>query len=117
MLEDSGAGTAAGTGAAVGHVAVKLGVEGAVEVGYWTAAEARGRGLASRALEATVQWVFAGGTPAPVAQLDLLHSGGNDASCRVAERCGFAFAELLPARPPAFPGEGHRHVRRRPGRP
>ena len=43
-------GGAEGFTAAVGHVTVKIGNDGSAEVGYWTAAEVRRRGLASRAL-------------------------------------------------------------------
>ena len=47
---------------------------------------------------------------------DLFHAVGNHASCRVAERCGFGFEAAPAARPPAFPAEGHLHVRHRPTR-
>ncbi|MDV9188872.1 GNAT family N-acetyltransferase [Streptomyces sp. SR27] len=112
VLEDGGG----GFGAAVGHVSVRLREEGSAEVGYWAAAEVRGRGLASRALEAAVEWVFAKELPVPVVRLDLFHAVGNHASCRVAERCGFGFEAVLPAQPPTFPTEGHLHVRRKPAR-
>ncbi|MFG3280319.1 GNAT family N-acetyltransferase [Streptomyces sp. NPDC048111] len=110
VVEDGGTGVAT----ALGHVTVKTGKDGSAEVGYWTAAEARGRGLASRALESVVQWAFSDRAPLSVARLDLLHSVGNRASCRVAERCGFALQTILPAQPPAFPTEGHLHVRHKP---
>ncbi|OLZ62787.1 hypothetical protein AV521_40935 [Streptomyces sp. IMTB 2501] len=100
-----------GFGAAVGHVTVKLKDEGSAEVGYWTAAEVRGRGLASRALEALVRWVFSKESPVPAVRLDLLHAVGNHASCRVAARCDFGLEAVLPAQLPAFPTEGHLHVR------
>ncbi|MGT2525906.1 GNAT family N-acetyltransferase [Streptomyces nojiriensis] len=103
-----------GFGAAIGHVTVKLGDEGSAEVGYWTAAEVRGRGLASRALETVVQWVFGNESPVAPVRLSLFHAVGNQASCRVAERCGFELEALLPAQPPAFPTEGHLHVRHKP---
>ncbi|MGW5781215.1 GNAT family N-acetyltransferase [Streptomyces sp. NPDC003863] len=108
VLEDDGA----GFGPPVGHVAVKPSGEGSVEVGYWTAAEVRGRGVASRALEAAVRWVLAE-RPAgpPVARFELFHAVDNAASCRVADRCGFALEAVLPAQPPTFPTEGHLHVR------
>ncbi|MFF8911682.1 GNAT family N-acetyltransferase [Streptomyces olivaceoviridis] len=107
VLEDGGEGFAA----AVGHVTVKIGNDSSAEVGYWTAAEARGRGLASRALEAVARWAFSERSPIAVARLDLLHAVGNRASCRVAGRCGFELEAILPAQPPAFPTEGHLHVR------
>ncbi|MFE7117092.1 GNAT family N-acetyltransferase [Streptomyces sp. NPDC057654] len=110
VTEDAGE----GFGAAVGHVVVKVADEGSAEVGYWSATEGRSRGLVSRALEAAVRWVFSEAFPVSVVRLDLLHAVGNHGSCRVAERCGFAFAAILPPQPPAFPKEGHLHVRHRP---
>jgi len=76
------------------------------EVGYWTASWARGRGVAPRAVTALSRWAF--DRVPEVARLDLLHQVDNVASCRVAQKCGFAFQEVLPARPP-FPLDGHRH--------
>lgn len=84
----------------------------AAEVGYWTAADARGRGVAPRALEAVTGWAFTRFAPAGLTCLELLHQVDNPASCRVAEKTGYDFVEVLPARPP-FPLDGHRHVRRR----
>ncbi|WP_225802434.1 GNAT family N-acetyltransferase [Streptomyces sp. NK15101] len=107
VLADDGA----GFGPPVGHVGVRLNDDGAAEVGYWTAAEARGRGLASRALEAAVRWVLTEGSALPVARLELFHAVDNSASCRVADRCGFDLEAVLPAQPPVFPTEGHLHVR------
>ncbi|MEH1099912.1 GNAT family N-acetyltransferase [Micromonospora sp. CPCC 205561] len=78
------------------------------EVGYWTAAPARGRGVAPHALVALTGWAFAR-FPA-LRRLDLLHQVDNPASCRVAVKAGYAFQEVLPARPP-FPRDGHRHAR------
>ncbi|HEX7304908.1 GNAT family N-acetyltransferase [Lentzea sp.] len=91
----------------LGHVVVKA---AAAEVGYWTAAAARGRGVATRALEAVSHWAF---QTLELPRLGLVHAAGNHASCRVAVKCGFALHEVLPAAPPAFPSEGHRHVRSR----
>ncbi|GGQ95154.1 GNAT family N-acetyltransferase [Kitasatospora griseola] len=108
VQEDGGA----GFGPPVGHVNMKVRAEGVAEVGYWTAARGRGRGLASRALEAVVGWALAEGSAVPVARLELFHAVGNHASCGVADRCGFDLEAVLPAQPPAFPNEGHLHVRR-----
>ncbi|MGC4892850.1 GNAT family N-acetyltransferase [Micromonospora sp. DT31] len=85
----------------------------AAEVGYWTAAPARGRGVAPRAVEAVTGWAFARFAAAGLTHLELLHQVDNPASCRVAEKSGYAFVEVLPARPP-YPRDGHRHVRRLP---
>ena len=95
----------------LGHVAVKVVTAGVAEVGYWTAAQVRGRGVAARALEITSQWALRTQRLVRLTRLDLLHAEDNVASCRVAEKCGFALRELLPAAPPAFPAKGHRHAR------
>lgn len=96
--------------APLGHVVVKVGAAGAGEVGYWTAAPARGRGIACRALETVSRWALDAQQIVPLTRLDLLHAEGNAASCRVAEKCGFVLHELLSPAPPAFPASGHRHV-------
>lgn len=100
----------------VGNVALKYPAPGSVgaEVGYWTAARARGRGVAPRALGALTDWAFEAFAGDGLVRLDLLHQVGNDASCRVAEKGGYGFAEVVPARPP-WPRDGHRHVRLRTG--
>ncbi|ATY14186.1 GNAT family N-acetyltransferase [Amycolatopsis sp. AA4] len=92
----------------LGHVVVKVRGAGTAEVGYWTAAPARGRGIAARALETTSRWAFGAQR---LNRLDLLHAEDNPASCRVAEKCGYVLREVLPPAPPEFPGSGHRHVR------
>jgi RimJ/RimL family protein N-acetyltransferase len=98
----------AGTTTPLGHVAAKGLGPGTrpAEIGYWIAAEARGRGIAPAAVSAVADWVLQ-----RVHRLELLHSVDNHASCRVAEKSGFAFASFLPAHPPRFPDEGHVHVR------
>lgn len=106
VLQDGGA----GFGPPVGHVNVRLTDEGSAEVGYWTAAEARGKGVASRALQAAVRWFLAGGAAPRVARVELFHAVGNQASCRVAERSGFPLEAVVPARPPTFASQGHLHV-------
>jgi len=96
----------------LGHVVVKTGSAGTAEVGYWTAAHARGRGIAARAVDTLSHWALSTQDVVALTQLELLHASGNHASCRVAVKCGYALHDLLPASPPAFPNEGHRHVRR-----
>ncbi|MGW6306727.1 GNAT family N-acetyltransferase [Streptomyces niveus] len=98
-------------GRLVGNVALKRGADRRAEVGYWTAAGARGRGIAPRALEALTGWAF-GALPG-VTRLELLHQVDNAASCRVAEKTGYVYRRTLPARPP-FPLDGHEHVREAP---
>ncbi|WP_405687430.1 GNAT family N-acetyltransferase [Streptomyces sp. NBC_00057] len=87
---------------------------GSAEVGYWTAARARGRGIAPRALGALTDWAFEAFAGDGLVRLDLLHQVDNEASCRVAEKSGYGFAEVLPARPP-WPLDGHRHAREHTG--
>ncbi|MFD2765245.1 GNAT family N-acetyltransferase [Micromonospora eburnea] len=96
----------------VAHVLVKEVAPGrpAAEVGYWTAAPARGRGVAPRAVDAVSDWAFARFAATGLTRLELLHQVDNAASCRVAEKSGYVFQDVLPARPP-FPRDGHRHVR------
>ncbi|SFX79397.1 GNAT family N-acetyltransferase (plasmid) [Streptomyces atratus] len=81
------------------------------EVGYWTAAHARGQGVAPRALEALTSWAFDVFAGVGLKRLDLLHQVDNLASCRVAEKARYGFHQVLPARPP-FPRDGHLHIRR-----
>lgn len=97
----------------VGQVVLKTAGPGAptAEVGYWTAAHARGRGVAPRALLALTDWAFAAFAATGLSRLELLHQADNEASCRVAEKTGYALAGVLPAAPPAFPLDGHRHLR------
>ncbi|WP_328347001.1 GNAT family N-acetyltransferase [Micromonospora sp. NBC_00421] len=83
------------------------------EVGYWTAGPARGRGVAPRAVDTVSRWAFTRFTATGLRRLELLHQVDNPASCRVAQKSGYAFVEVLPARPP-FPRDGHRHVRHHP---
>lgn len=84
------------------------------EVGYWTTAAARGRGVAPRALTALTDWAFTSFAEQGLARLELLHQVDNEASCRVAEKCGYALARVIPALPPGYPLEGHVHVREAP---
>ncbi|MFG3229506.1 GNAT family N-acetyltransferase [Kitasatospora sp. NPDC048194] len=107
-------------GALVGNVVLKRGTPGGetAEVGYWTVARARGRGVAPRAVQALTAWAFEVFAEDGLLRIDLLHAGDNDASCRVAEKSGYAFTEIVPAFPP-YPLDGHRHTRKRldgPGR-
>ena len=81
------------------------------EVGYWTAAHARGRGVASRSLEAMTRWAFDTFGGDGLQRLDLLHQADNVGSCGVARKAGYAFDRILPASPPAFPLDGHLHAR------
>ncbi|MFF1905218.1 GNAT family N-acetyltransferase [Kitasatospora sp. NPDC058218] len=60
--------------------------DGLAMVGYWMLPAARGRGLATRATLAVTRWGIA---TADTRRIEIAHAVGNDASCRVAERCGY----------------------------
>ncbi|GAA2954242.1 GNAT family N-acetyltransferase [Kitasatospora cinereorecta] len=106
-------------GELVGNLALKRPVADAesAEAGYWTSAAARGRGVASRALGALTDWAFTAFAGEGLRRLELLHQVDNEASCRVAEKSGYALAEVVPALPPQYPLDGHRHVRHAPPAP
>ena len=61
--------------------------QGSAEVTYWVLASARGWGVAPRAVERLLAWAF---TDLGLHRLTLMHSTANEASCRVATKCGFA---------------------------
>lgn len=54
---------------------------------YWLALNARGQGIAARALATVATWAFA---EQSLHRLELGHRVDNPASCRVATRAGFA---------------------------
>jgi RimJ/RimL family protein N-acetyltransferase len=61
-------------------------MRGVIEVGYWLFPQARGRGLATRAVRAVAREAFASGLWRIEANVRI----GNDASERVLERAGFS---------------------------
>ncbi|WP_161163320.1 GNAT family N-acetyltransferase [Streptomyces sp. SID5910] len=73
----------------LGRVALREVVldDGVAEVAYWTTAAARGRGVAPRATTALARWAL---DEIGFQRLELMHSVANEASCRVAEKTGFA---------------------------
>lgn len=70
----------------VGFRALDL-AEGVGEAAYWVVPAARGRGVAPRALRAVTAWMF---DHVGLHRIELVHSTGNAASCRVAEKAGYA---------------------------
>lgn len=71
----------------------------AVEFGYWLGADARGRGLATRALQLAADAVVSRLRPS---RLELRTTIGNDPSERVAVRAGFE--RVGPEPPIEYPG-------------
>ncbi len=81
------------------------------EVGYWVAAPWRGQGIAPRALNAVCEWAFRLPRDRPLERVELIHAVGNHASCRVADKTGFALTAVLPPQLPEFPDDAHLHIR------
>ena len=86
--------TDAASGTTLGHIGVNAitHVFSRAIVGYWVFPEARGRGVATRALTLAAHWAF---TELGLHRLELNHAVGHDASCHVAERCGFRYEGTL----------------------
>ncbi len=85
----------AGSDVPVGSIGVRWNEfdAGTAEVGYWTAARVRGRGVATSALELVSRWAF---EAAPeLARLQLRADVRNIASNRVAEKAGFTREGVL----------------------
>ncbi|WP_199539222.1 GNAT family N-acetyltransferase [Desertihabitans brevis] len=61
--------------------------DGWAEAAYWVVAAARGRGVAPLALQTATNWAF---QVLGLHRVELEHSTGNPASCRVALKAGFA---------------------------
>lgn len=94
------------SGEYAGNISVfELDLEQAVgSVGYRVATRHRRRGVATAALTAVRDWVFA---EVGLQRLQLFHAVANVASCAVAERGGFALEGVL--RSSSVFGDGLRH--------
>lgn len=82
------------TGAVLGHISLKdidLDARSA-EIGYWTLAAARGRGVARHGTAAVSRWAFGA---LDLHRLELRHAVGNIGSCAVARSCGYALEGVL----------------------
>lgn len=78
------------TGVTLGHIGLS-GIDASMRravVGYWALPEARGRRVATRALDLAARWTL---TDFGIHRLELDHVVGHAASCRVAELCGFRY--------------------------
>lgn len=82
------------TGAILGHVGINNinDTMSVALVGYWTLPEARGRGVARRALALATDWAF---RYRGLHRLELGHALGHDVSCRIAEAVGFRYEGTL----------------------
>ena len=66
--------------------------QGCASVGYWLGPAGRGRGVATHSVRLLAGWAFA---KLGLARLELTCGPDNEASQRVAERCGFTREGLL----------------------
>lgn len=73
-------------------------------IGYWTLPEARGRGIAPQAVDVVTRWAFGA---LGLERIELCHAVDNPASCRVAEKAGYACEGTL--RQGYRYGDGTRH--------
>jgi RimJ/RimL family protein N-acetyltransferase len=83
-----------GTGEILGRVAVRTIslADGFGQVTYWVLPGARGRGVAAQATAEVARWAL---DDVGLHRLELVHSLANPASCRVAEKAGFAVEGVL----------------------
>jgi RimJ/RimL family protein N-acetyltransferase len=106
----------ASAGAVVGHVGLKnrdggtIGTGERGEIGFWTAPDARGCGIAPAAVRAVTEWSFGTFGAEGLPRILLVHDVDNPSSCRVAQKSGYPFSELSPAHPPYWFTDGHIHV-------
>ncbi|MEU3037918.1 GNAT family N-acetyltransferase [Streptomyces griseoaurantiacus] len=86
--------TEADGGAVLGHIGLNAmdPVMSRASLGYWVLPGARGRGVATRALALTSRWAF---SELELHRLELDHALRHEASCRIAERCGFRYEGTL----------------------
>jgi RimJ/RimL family protein N-acetyltransferase len=86
--------TDAASGTTLGHIGVNDidRVLRVARVGYWVLPEARGHSVATRALAVAARWAL---TDLGLHRLELGHALGHEASCRIAQRCGFPFEGTL----------------------
>jgi RimJ/RimL family protein N-acetyltransferase len=90
--EESFAIVDAATGRVLGSIGVGVPYDGVSEIGYWLRADARGRGVATRALVLASRWAI---EERGAARVQLRADPENVASCRVAEKAGFTREGVL----------------------
>jgi RimJ/RimL family protein N-acetyltransferase len=78
--------TDAGTGEVIGSIDMHINRMQTGHIGYWLAAEARGRGLTTAALRALSRWAV---EELGLGRVELVTDPDNIASQRVAEKAGF----------------------------
>jgi RimJ/RimL family protein N-acetyltransferase len=78
--------------ASVGAIWLDLGPSGRTNIAYWLLAEARGRGLVTKAVVEVARWAF---TALGVQRIGLLADPRNASSLDVAERVGFVREGVL----------------------
>jgi RimJ/RimL family protein N-acetyltransferase len=76
----------------LGSIGVRYFDDGIGEVGYWVKREARGRGVATRALGLVARWAL---VDKELGRFQLRADVGNEASQRVAEKAGFVREGVL----------------------
>lgn len=81
-------------GRLVGMIGFYRVAAGGAELGYWLAADARGRGLLTEAARLTVDWGF-GDDGMGLQRIEWRAIVGNVASARSAQRLGFRYEGLL----------------------
>jgi RimJ/RimL family protein N-acetyltransferase len=74
------------------------------EIGYWMAAQGRERGLGAAATDAAARYGFG---QLALVRIELFHAVENEASCRLATRCGFRYEGTT--RSSFVYGDGARH--------
>jgi RimJ/RimL family protein N-acetyltransferase len=74
------------------------------EIGYWMVARARGRGIGAACVDAATRYAF---DVLELHRVELFHAVENEASCRLALRCGYAVEGTL--REAYEYGDGVRH--------
>jgi len=79
-------------GEVVGSIGLRVDHRGNGEIGYWCAAESRGRGVATRAVRVVCRYAF---EELGIGRLEIVVDPDNIASRRVADKAGFREEGIL----------------------